>query len=132
MSSHTLKFRKSRKLLEMLDADFPNEFFDWKITILFYICINQLQELAKRRGKTIGKSHYDINNNIDPKNPDRTLQIKADLFSYYIRIQKFSKIARYDPFDDEVSYNVSQEENYRIACENYIELNKYFKSNSIF
>ncbi|NCX95288.1 MAG: hypothetical protein EBX41_02560 [Chitinophagia bacterium] len=47
-------------------SSFPDDFFDWKITILFYIAIHHVKALANQLGITIGESHRAINGNIKP------------------------------------------------------------------
>ena len=43
--------------------NYPDTFFDWKITALFYIAIHYLKELADKKRIDIGQTHFDIDKN---------------------------------------------------------------------
>lgn len=132
MTKHTLKFRTSETLLNQLEINFPDDFDDWKITIIFYICLQKMKALSVKRNKNIGDNHKEIAVNINPANPNAIMPIKTSIFQNYQDLRVLSQIARYDPIIDEVYYIRKQKENLIDAKALLLKMNLYFKSNSIF
>ena len=84
-----------------LQSQFADKFFDWKITVTFYIAIHLLKALGKKRGKDIGSSHYDIFGNFDKARTTKPIFIIPDeVWTTYKRIYKYSKSSRYDGISD--------------------------------
>lgn len=69
MQNHLEQAKHNRELLNEMETVFPQKFFDWKITITFYIAIHYLQALADHKGIEIGQTHNDIERNVNPNSP---------------------------------------------------------------
>lgn len=100
MSLHIAQANYNLELYKSLCKDYPNDFPDWKITVLFYCCYHYIKALADKRKVNIGDRHTDIMWNINPNNRSRILQVKKDVFNSYDRIFTYSWTARYDGFLD--------------------------------
>lgn len=103
MQHHIDQAIHNQRYHDQVHQTFPNEFFDWKITSLFYIAIHLLQALAIHRGKNIGESHEEINKNIRP--PKRQgeyslMPISRSAYDNYHGLYRYSQSARYDGIDD--------------------------------
>ena len=58
MCKHRNQKDHNQSFLEDLIRDYPNNYFDWKITVLFYISIHLIRDFAfKKRSVEISKSH---------------------------------------------------------------------------
>lgn len=130
--SYTSKYKKNIKLLQHLDAEFPNDYYDWKITIIFYICILKLKQLALNKGLDIGTNHKETLKKIDPFHPERTMPIGKTAFENYKILLENSHNARYNGYDNEEIYNNEQKINLYICLEKFEKLDKYFSDNNIF
>ena len=83
MNSFYNQAKHNKEFLDCVEENFPNSFFDWKITILFYVSIHLIKCLAKTRNVEIGDTHYDIE-----KIPEETLKLRAQQMS----MQDFLKL----------------------------------------
>src|SRR5438105_9254537 len=91
---------------DTLCSHFADQFFDWKVTCLFYCAYHLVQELARYRDVGIGNRHTDILRNLNPKNRNRPIQFKSDAFDAFDQLFEYSQSARYNGFTD---YNTFQE-----------------------
>ena len=60
MQKHLGQAKHNQELLSEMEIKFPQRFFDWKITISFYIAIHYLQALADSKNIEIGQTHNAI------------------------------------------------------------------------
>ncbi|GGH03654.1 hypothetical protein [Mucilaginibacter phyllosphaerae] len=87
----------NKNFLECIKSNYPSKFYDWKITVIFYIAIHLLKALGKKRNTLIGESHYDIFNNFDPGRTAKPVTtIPPEIWTTYKRLYKYSKSSRYD------------------------------------
>lgn len=106
--------------------NFHDKYFDWKITSLFYTAIHWLKVLANKESKDIGVTHKEVNQNIDPSNPNAELKISKGAYYYYINLYKHSKTARYDGIDtDHVTFELLKEEDWKECKKHFDGLKKY-------
>lgn len=84
-------------------AHFPADFYDWKITILFYAAIHYVKALGNQLGIDVGNSHLDIRNNIKP--PDRpgripSMPFNKGAYGLYDYLYRASQLSRYNGIAD--------------------------------
>lgn len=104
----------NKEFLDCITEKFPSKFYDWKITIIFYIAIHLLKALGKKRGKNIGSSHYEIFNSFDPGRTNNPItNIPPDIWTTYKRIYKYSKQSRYDGISDPTITEISLKADYQ-------------------
>lgn len=90
--------KHNQLLHDTLHAAYPDQFNDWKITILFYVAIHYLKALAAKQKRSIGETHYDIKANIKPPRfagDSPTMPLTLSAFNIYQDLLKYSQTARY-------------------------------------
>ncbi|WP_130736908.1 hypothetical protein [Flavobacterium sp. J27] len=90
--------------LYCINNDYPNEYFDWKVTIQFYTALHKCYCVLLTKNFTIHKSHKDNIDNI--KTIDQNLSTKLH------KVYKHSRQSRYDGFLTEDSMNRINKINY--------------------
>lgn len=85
----------NKEFLDCIEKQFE-KFFDWKITVNFYIAIHLLKALAKKRNKDIGQTHYDIANSLDPgRTRSPIMPMPPEMWKKYKRMFQYSIDSRY-------------------------------------
>jgi hypothetical protein len=112
MQKHINQAEQNLKLLEHLKEHHPDCFFDWKVTISFYISIHMLKALAIHRGKILGGTHQEIFNALNPKAAKKLFQIPDIQWKNYYNLYQYSRTARYDGFDDIEDHETIQKRNF--------------------
>jgi hypothetical protein len=124
--------KHNQDFLECIKEKFPNDFYDWKITIIFYISIHLLKCLAHKKGVDIGHTHYDIENSLNPRRSARQVfQFPDWAWKNYSRIFKYSKDSRYDGIPDQNIVLYAQKKNYEECEKLFKSFCSYMKSNGI-
>jgi hypothetical protein len=70
MKLHVNQAAHNQHFHDVISSNFPNQFTDWKITVLFYITIHSLKALAAQRKIDIGTTHFDIELSVNPDRPN--------------------------------------------------------------
>lgn len=117
--------RHNEKLTCSLIDVFPNDFYDWKITGVFYCAYHLLQASAKKRGISIGSRHHDIESNINPRFPNRSFQISKNAYHWYSTILNYSISARYDGFIDYDLFIQLKQRDFNFATDKYLAFRNY-------
>jgi len=100
MEKHLLQATHNKDFHDCIDSSFSNRFYDWKITVLFYIAIHCLKAFAVKKKVDIGDTHREIEKNINPDNPQRILSITRTAYINYRDLYQSSKTARYEGITD--------------------------------
>lgn len=95
----------NQNFLEIVENDNPTDFFDWRITIIFYSGLHYMKSYAKTKGVDLN-SHSDFNektisqgSGISPE-----LIIDGNIRRDYINLRNLSYNVRYDGyFSDKIS-----------------------------
>jgi len=95
MQEHIEQARHNQNFHNCIEGNFEDNFFDWKITVLFYTAIHCLKALAAKKAIDIGETHVDIAKHIDPKSNTAKMRISANAYSEYKNLLQYSKTARY-------------------------------------
>lgn len=128
---HTSQAKHNEELYKHIQSEFPTEFGDWKVTILFYIAIHYLKALAEHRGKDIGRTHYDIENNVNPSRPNSKMKIKRNAWSSYKSLFRYSQSARYDGFTSIENFNRIQNYNHLHCIDALEHFRKYVEGQGV-
>lgn len=110
---------------DALTINFPDIFFDWKITCTFYCAIHLLKALGEQHNINIGDTHKDIFKNIKPNNPSRLLPIKKKAFEAYAKIFDYSRTARYEGIFDRATFEAMKKQDHLHCRHLYNYLRKY-------
>lgn len=73
MEQFLQQVKHNENLYKILCDNHQNEFYDWKITCLFYCAFHLVQALAAKNNVNIGNNHTEIFKNLSPKNHNRPL-----------------------------------------------------------
>ena len=96
MNACVEQFKHNEAFHKSISTSFPDTYFDWKITCLFYCAYHLIKALAEHRNVKIGDRHTDIMWNLNPKNPGRPMSFKAKAFDNYDILFTYSWEARYE------------------------------------
>jgi hypothetical protein len=116
---------------ECIEQSFSKKFYDWKVTVLFYIAIHCLKALATNLKVEIGDTHREIENNINPDRPQHTLAIKRTAFKNYRNLYQYSKTARYEGFTDFDTFEKLKEVDHSYCLKHLSDFQKYIESRGI-
>jgi hypothetical protein len=102
----------NKELLEHLCSTKPDHYYDWKITLSFYVALHYLKQLADTKNVKIGHTHAEISNNVSTNSRTRILIISNTAWSNYHNLYTYSRTARYSGFINFEDFNTIQKNNY--------------------
>lgn len=79
--------------------NFPDKYFDWKVTSSFYVAIHAIKALAEKRGIYIGSNHQEIERNINPHRNNASMRISNTCWFGYVNLKNASRDSRYIAFE---------------------------------
>jgi len=112
-------------------VNYPDNFFDWKITIAFYIAVHYLKALATKQGVVLSSSHFDVEKQVNPDKRNE-LGLIRHAWDWYYNLYLASRSARYSGFtSDHKTYMATKEADFR-HCEKCLrKFKNYMKSKGI-
>ena len=110
---------------------FEDSFFDWKITVLFYIAIHYLKALAEKRGENIGDTHIEIDRSVNPDRNDSTMKITRNAWREYKQLYNYSRTARYEGITDFDTFNKLKEIDHKYCLEHVKRFKAYIKGQKV-
>lgn len=87
------KSNHNKEFLKSINNDYPNEYFDWKVTVQFYSCLHRCYCVLITKKFNIEQSHFNNIKNLKDINPI----LSRNLYILY----KNSRQSRYDGFINE-------------------------------
>ncbi len=124
-ASHNQDFHNS------IVGNFSDRFYDWKITVLFYIAIHILKALAAKRGIDIGSTHHEIEKNVNPDRDFAKMKIKRSAWNNYSALYHYSRTARYEGLTDNATFESIMQIDHSYCLEHLEEFKKYISSQGI-
>ena len=100
MQNHIDQANHNQDFHDCIDTKFPDKFYDWKITVCFYIGLHWLKSLAAKKGIDIGETHFDIDKNVNPSRPHTIMPISKNAWREYKALFNYSQTARYTGITD--------------------------------
>jgi hypothetical protein len=100
MTENLEQARHNERFHSSLCSSYSEQYFDWKITSLFYGAYHLLKALSDHWNVEIGDRHHEIMWNINPRNPNRTMMISKKAFESYDQLFEYSWTSRYSGFTD--------------------------------
>jgi len=131
MSQFVEQVKHNESFHESLCSNFTNQFFDWKITCLFYCAFHLVKELARFRKVEIGNKHTEILRSLNPKNPNRPMPFKSDAFDAFDQLFEYSCAARYNGFTDFDTFQELKKKDYEESLKLYSYIKKYIVSQGV-
>ncbi|HEX9504039.1 MAG TPA: hypothetical protein VF974_07050 [Patescibacteria group bacterium] len=110
---------------ETICQQFPDTYFDWKLTCLFYVSVHYLKALATLRKKKIGSHHVEINRNIKRGSHNPTMPLSDTAYNNYMILFHYSQTARYDGMGNVDTFNKLREADHRHAIKCFRDFRKY-------
>lgn len=126
MNSHLLQAKHNENFHDFIANE--EGYYDWKITILFYVSIHYLKALAIKRKANIGFTHYDIEKSVNPKSQSKVLIIPNFAWNDYKMILNYSKTARYDGIENHDFFNELKKIDYKNTLTHFNNFKSYIKN----
>lgn len=79
-------------------------YYDWKITVLFYIAVHYLRALAAMRSIDIGTTHQEIEKSVNPDRVGAVMRITKAAWRNYSLLYHSSRNARYEGISDRSTF----------------------------
>ncbi|WP_166922660.1 HEPN domain-containing protein [Flavobacterium poyangense] len=111
---------------------FSDNFYDWKITSLFYTAIHYLKALASKRGIDIGQTHHEIELNVNPDRHNSSMRISKTVWKEYKNLLRYSKNSRYDGINtDSETFEALMKSDYEYCLQHLDNFKKYMKGQGL-
>ena len=90
---------KNKEFLDSIESNTPNEFYDWRTTVVFYSALHQIKSFAATKGITT-ESHKDTFEKMYSQGKGMSPQLVMDskVVSSYSKLYKLSHTCRYEGF----------------------------------
>lgn len=123
------KAHYNSEFLEKIKQDFPNDFYDWKTTVVFYIAYHLIKGIAEIGMDDAGETHRDVFRWIKKPTHERGFSIPNNVLRAYSDIYDFSVSSRYDGvFRDPESEKEIQQQNFEDAERLLANIRSFAKS----
>ena len=128
--------RQNQIFHDEIHEKFPDRFFDWKITVLFYIAIHLVKAMAAQKKVRIGASHEDIANSIRPTQPGTfnrpSMPISQSAYNNYHSLYTYSRTARYEGITTDIeTTNLLRQDMHARSLEMLRQFKLYMESRGI-
>ena len=112
MDFHLAQASHNKEFLDSTHLNYPDKYFDWKITIAFYVALHLLKSLALKRGKPLGDSHSEIRQALNNRNKNKLFQFPPRQWVVYDSLFNYGHTSRYDGFINPQLFLLQQKTNY--------------------
>ena len=123
--------KHNETFLIAIEQSFPDDYFDWKITVIYYTSIHLLKCLAKKRNVNIGATHQDIAASLNPRRGKQITPFPTWAWDKYEDLLRYSKTSRYDGISDRSVTLIAQKNNYKECQKSFSSFCSYMKKNNI-
>lgn len=125
MNKFYLQSQKNEELYNILQAEHPDDFNDWKITLLFYSALHLLKALASQKGKLslIGTKHQSQLNSISPKS--FIMPFSHEAHGLYRLLMNECHAVRYSGYIQESFYETNLKNKLKKVHGAYFKFKKY-------
>lgn len=135
MQQHLDQANHNLALHDSLCSNFPDQYYDWKITLLFYTALHYLKALASMKGIEIGNTHFDIDRNCNPEGYNRgitvKMPIKRNIWDEYKNLFIYSQSARYSGIDDKAIFEQLKKADHAYCIKHLEKFKKYIKGSGV-
>jgi hypothetical protein len=128
MKKHLEQARHNEAFLHFLDTSAPDEYFDWKFTVLYYTALHYMRAFLKMKGLSVGSTHEDVLKCINPirkRSPgEKGLAVNQQVYKAYRELYLQCLDARY-----EFSYFISPVSGQKVLYSEYrksLEIIKHY------
>ncbi len=130
MDKYLLQIRSNKELYLHLTTTFPDQYFDWKITLLFYTSLHLFNAFCEKNGLIpIPKSHDERNKFFNPSINRPGTKIKKEHFDTYFSLYQRCLSVRYDGITNIDKHNIKYKEIHDGLKPDYEKLERYICGN---
>jgi HEPN domain len=132
MQAHLNQAQHNEHFHDCIQTQFPDKFYDWRTTALFYIALHYLKALAAHKGIDIGVTHEEMAVNINPDKPKSSMPVKKHVYRSYKNLRDYSNHARYDGFCEALlDFENDRKNDYEFALQDLDDFKKYISAQGI-
>ena len=131
MQHHLDQAYHNKKFHDCIEKEFSEQFFDWKITVLFYVSIHWLKALSEKRKVNIGETHYDIEQNVNPLRNNAKMKITQNAWREYKSLFNYSRTSRYEGITDFETFEKLKQIDYSFCLVHLENFKKYIKGQGV-
>lgn len=131
MQQHLEQATHNQNFHDCIETQFNGHFYDWKITVLFYVAIHYLKALASKRGIDIGETHFDIEQNVNPDRHNARMRITKGAWREYKNLFTYSRTARYEGITDITTFEQLKQIDHSYCLTHLRNFRKYLQSQGI-
>lgn len=131
MQQHLDQATHNQNFHDCIDTQFNGHFYDWKITVLFYVGIHYLKALASSRGIDIGETHFDIEQNVNPERNNARMRITKSAWREYKNLFTYSRTARYEGISDIDTFQQLKQIDHSYCLSHLSNFKKYVQSQGV-
>jgi hypothetical protein len=131
MQQHLNQAAYNQKFHDTINNTFTEQFYDWKITALFYIAIHCLKALATSRNINIGETHYEIEQSVNPDRVNSKMKITRGAWREYKNLFNYSRTARYEGITDFETFEKLKQIDHSYCITHLDNFKKYIQSQGI-
>lgn len=95
MREHLEKAKNNERFLEFIEQNIKDNFYDWKIIVIFYAALHYIKALLKLKRKPPGFTHNELKNIINPQNTQARYPFPQKIYDSYDELYDDSRNARY-------------------------------------
>lgn len=122
---HIAQAKRNLKFLKSTQEAFPEEYFEWKITIVFYCTLHLAKAYLYECFSVKTENHEDIKSQLYKTN------VKKHVGKYYRSLEVLCHNCRYNGFINEDQWNKLNKLEFETAIKRANEINKYFKKKNV-
>lgn len=113
VDKHIQQAGHNKDFLTCIESQFANNFYDWKITAVYYECLHYLRAYINKEGAAVGNSHKDIAKLVgDSSSLTAIVIVETYAWFCYRTLLRQSWSARYDGFIDIDAFNAAKKLDY--------------------
>lgn len=131
MQKHLDQASHNQNFHNCIEGEFTDNFFDWKITTLFYVALHWIKALGVKRGYDLGETHYEIERNINPGRDDAPCKISQNAWRNYKYLFNYSRTSRYEGFTDISTFQKLMQADHNYCLKHIEFLRKYVEGQGI-
>ncbi|WP_148660839.1 hypothetical protein [Marinilabilia salmonicolor] len=109
----------------------PKDFWDWKVTICFYVAVHLVNSHLAKTINAHYRSHIDVNQAINPYNELSPSKVPENIYLAYKKLQGLSRRSRYLVHDNPQNHDsrefLTYDKHYAKAVKNLDKLIQYIK-----
>jgi hypothetical protein len=131
MQQHIDQASHNQKFHDSIDTQFGELFYDWKITVLFYVAIHYLKALAAHKGIDIGETHYEIEQSVNPDRHSAKMRITRNAWREYKNLFNYSRTARYEGITDFETFEKLKQTDHTYCVQHLDNFKRYLRTQGL-